>query len=731
VRLKRLNSALQSVSEKLMKSLGITLIAVLIITSTVFFIPTAGASTGTAIHLSDRNLTDSYGLVLNQFEAEGLAGGTIHYKVWVLNQGSTTDNYSLSILSQTAGWSPAPSISPDSFSNVTPGDNRLADLIVPVPVDASYGATNTITIRVNTNNGAVIIDNSVTICVSQLLKPTYQDVMIRDYASGASVADTHYDNAKAESMYVGTWADASAPGGLDHERAYLQFDLRAIPAGTVINNSHPAILTLLAYSGWPGGGDQGVYDVYWVENDNWAEENVTWNNNPGYDNLILQQHITGLSYGAGAPSTWLWFNITSAVENEFNHGNNILSLCIKLENENYNGSLSLRTKQYVETSDLWPYLYISERNIWVDVSISPSSQNGAEGATLTYTVTITNNRGDASDNYVLTVADNAQWSTSISPTSLLIPAFDFGTATLNVTIPDNAVLGTIDNITVMATSQADNTVGDSAGCTAQVVTIRGISVSISPTSRSGADNVTLTFMVTVHNLGNVADNYSLTLTDNASPSWSPSVSPSSLGVSAGDSSTVTLNVTIPPGAIRGSIDNIMIVATSQIDNTVSDNASCIASVLNYDEIVTLYAGWNLVNFRIENQFWMYGTDYLIYSWNAPGGPFVLQSPGLAERENIGYWVYVKQNMTVYTTYTGSIPRNIYLENGWNLVGFPITDENTTPNNIFWPLVYYTNYIIYGWTTGSGPYSMVFPTQALQDYLGYWVWIDRDWTVGVP
>ncbi len=102
----------------------------------------------------------------------------------------------------------------------------------------------------------------------------------------------------------------------------------------------------------------------------------------------------------------------------------------------------------------------------VSVSISPNSQSGANGATLTYTVTV-NNTGNASDNYSLTVTDDAGWFPSVSPTSLLnISSGSSGASTLSVTIPSGAVEGTIDSITVTVTSQTNNTVENSATCTA-------------------------------------------------------------------------------------------------------------------------------------------------------------------------------------------------------------------------------------------------------------------------
>jgi hypothetical protein len=107
----------------------------------------------------------------------------------------------------------------------------------------------------------------------------------------------------------------------------------------------------------------------------------------------------------------------------------------------------------------------------VSASISPTSQSGANGATLIYTVTI-NNTGNVSDNYSLTVSDTAGWFPSVSPNSLTVPAGSNGTSTLTVTVPSlivtvpsNVVVGTIDNIKVTANGTG---VSSSASCTAQV-----------------------------------------------------------------------------------------------------------------------------------------------------------------------------------------------------------------------------------------------------------------------
>ncbi len=121
---------------------------------------------------------------------------------------------------------------------------------------------------------------------------------------------------------------------------------------------------------------------------------------------------------------------------------------------------------------LWSNTWLFTITREIDVSISPSYQGGLPGDNLFYTLTVAD-KGNFSDNYDLSVSDNSGWQVSLYENLISVPAGENRTTTLRVKIPDNAALGTMDNIIVIATSQWDNMVSDSDSCIAHAASWTG------------------------------------------------------------------------------------------------------------------------------------------------------------------------------------------------------------------------------------------------------------------
>jgi len=104
--------------------------------------------------------------------------------------------------------------------------------------------------------------------------------------------------------------------------------------------------------------------------------------------------------------------------------------------------------------------------------------------------------------------------------------------------------------------------------TLDITSSYAVGVGVKPIYQGGVIGATLTYTVTVANVGTSNDSYDLGASDDAG--WGPSLSENFLEVPAGENRIVILSVNIPSGAIC-TIDNITVTATSKSDNTVNDN----------------------------------------------------------------------------------------------------------------------------------------------------------------
>jgi hypothetical protein len=110
----------------------------------------------------------------------------------------------------------------------------------------------------------------------------------------------------------------------------------------------------------------------------------------------------------------------------------------------------------------------------VNVSISPSYQAAMHGSTVNYTVTV-KNTGNVQENYILTKSDDKGWGDNVvlDDNWLVVLPGESGNTILRVTIPNEAVPCTQDNITVTATSKDNTTIKDNDSCIAHAVPWEG------------------------------------------------------------------------------------------------------------------------------------------------------------------------------------------------------------------------------------------------------------------
>jgi hypothetical protein len=104
-----------------------------------------------------------------------------------------------------------------------------------------------------------------------------------------------------------------------------------------------------------------------------------------------------------------------------------------------------------------------------------------------------------------------------------------------------------------------------------------LDISILPSENEGLPSEEVTFLVKVKNTGDTTDNYLLENVDNSS--WILELENSMIEVPAGENRTTMLIVTIPEDAEPGIEDEITVTATSQENENISDNATCIVHVI--------------------------------------------------------------------------------------------------------------------------------------------------------
>jgi uncharacterized membrane protein len=663
----------------------------------------------------------------------GLNGATLTYTVTVTNTGNASDTFLLTP-TDNAGWSP--SVSPNSLT-LSPGTSDNATLSVTIPDNAIGGTKDNLKVTV-TDNGvsgsgnctAQVTTNMGTVQIS--FSPTYENG-----PNGAvltyTVTVTNTGNVPNTYSLTATnsagWPENVSPTSItipafNSDNATLRVtipdnaicdtidNVTVTATGTGVSGSGNCTAQVTINRGVSvsislhyQGGMNGAVITYTVTVVNLGNVTDTYDikasDNLGWDNIWLDDNALQIGGFDNENTTTLHVRIPDNA--------------VYCTRDNVTVTAISRTDSTVKDND--SCIAHAAAIIVVDVSISPLLDNG-----LHKDVTITN-MGNVVDNYNLTVKDNFGWTLMLVENQFgnVIPGENRVTA-LNVDIPENAMSGTVDGITVVATSKANTGVSDNA--TANITSIRGVEVSISPTENGGLRGERLVYTVTIWNTGNVLDNYLITKTDVLG--WTANENWAWLSIAPGHFDTVIFDVIIPENVKPSAEDVITVTATSMIDDTVSDNATSIAAAPN------LFAGWNLLHFPLisENNtpLKMFGSHLKAMKyWIAPNGPYKEPNYNAPVELGVGYWVDVDTDMWIRPT--GVRVENFTLElvAGWNLIGFPVLSENTTPFNMFGVHLK----AMKGWTAPNGPYVEPNYKAPVVDNLGYWVDVDEDMTVTIP
>lgn len=515
--------------------------------------------------------------VLSPKVQQGLAGKTLTYAITITNLENIKDNFTLTA-EDNLGWSLT--LSENSFSGVQPGENRTAILSITVPTDKSLGIADVIAVK---TAGTRL--NAVAICVARrppvftFVSPSSQanlpgsalgytvtvanegiveekyDLSASDVKGWKETAVTVKENVRADAYVYKMNPDNNYGsstnlwiGEMSYPyRSFLKFN---IPTGINVISAELFVRFHLDW-GIPYGAS-----CCKVENDNWLENEITWNNCPAILDVLDSHNIVG---------PWDSWDVTEFVKSQTIDG--VASFALKA------------------ASGGWGDYYLSR-----------------ESGNIPYLEIIYS--------YV-----------SLAPSVLTIPPGENRTATLTVTIPDNATIGTQDAITVTATSWADPTVSDNVSCIARVM----------------PENTFLLHLVAGWNLvgfTRVGEN------DTPNSLFAPLVY-------NGDYFIYHWNAPGGPYALQEPNTAFKDNTGYWVDMINTNKTVYTTGAMPASENIRLVTGWNMVSFPVTNESTIpnkifaplvFNVDYIMYYWNAPGGPFVLVDPVKPLQDNLGYWV---------------------------------------------------------------------------------------------
>ena len=208
----------------------------------------------------------------------------------------------------------------------------------------------------------------------------------------------------------------------------------------------------------------------------------------------------------------------------------------------------------------------------VELEPAEAAQTGLPGATLVYTLSLTNT-GNTADTFDLSASGNA-WEVSLSITQTTLGAGAGTEVAVQVAVPAEVLAGESDNASITATSQADPAASDSSLLTSTAEAVPGVLLVPAEAAQSGFPGETIIYTLHLTNTGNLTDTFELTALGNL---WQVGM-PVTLTLGAGAGTDMFVLVTSPSEALPGDMDVVTIHVVSTTDESVMDEAVLTSSV---------------------------------------------------------------------------------------------------------------------------------------------------------
>jgi uncharacterized membrane protein len=201
----------------------------------------------------------------------------------------------------------------------------------------------------------------------------------------------------------------------------------------------------------------------------------------------------------------------------------------------------------------------------IELSAATTAQSGLPGTVVTYTLTISN-AGNSTDSFSFDASGN-DWVVGLPLTVTLAREASVDVA-VTVTIPADATGGAVDVATVSATSVNDPSATAAFDLTTLTTTadnVYGVELSPATAAQAGLPGEIVTYTLSIANTGNITDAIRFT---GAGHNWTVGL-PEPVALGMGESVDVAVTVAIQADAARGTVDTVIVTATSTGDGAIS------------------------------------------------------------------------------------------------------------------------------------------------------------------
>lgn len=193
------------------------------------------------------------------------------------------------------------------------------------------------------------VAGSLAVLISVLLGALGYNLLFVTYTAPNTVTLPAYADATAYSampnLQTGSYTENQ--GSIDWDKQeyryfFVMFDLSSLPAGAQVSD-----IVLKIYISYSSSGQSAYYGINWAET-NWAENTITWANQPQFGSGYWEDKLIG---GVGAGTGWLSWQVGGTAQRLMNHltTDKKMAYCISPDINNRVTSshfFNIRTKQY-------------------------------------------------------------------------------------------------------------------------------------------------------------------------------------------------------------------------------------------------------------------------------------------------------------------------------------------------------------------------------------------------